>query len=210
MQLKGEKLALRYRKDCWLFNDLTIAVETCQILGLTGQSGCGKTSLGRVLAGYDQPEIGHVTLDGRSLPTSGYHPVQIVFQHPERAVNPRWKLQKTLSEGWNPPESLLDRLGIERNWLNRWPNELSGGELQRICIARALGQETRFLIADEMTTMLDAITQAQIWNSLLEIVKERQLGMIVISHDFDLIKKLSDDVVDWESLCIDQPALLNR
>ncbi|MBW7458705.1 ATP-binding cassette domain-containing protein, partial [Paenibacillus sepulcri] len=71
-----------------------------------------------------------------------------------------------------------------------WPNELSGGELQRICIARALGSKTRFVIADEMTTMLDAVTQAQIWHAVLAIARERKLGLLLISHDLHLIERL--------------------
>ena len=74
-----------------------------------------------------------------AIPKKGYHPVQLVLQHPEKAVNPRWKMDKILNEGWNPDKEVLKSLGIEQEWLSRWPNELSGGELQRICVARALG-----------------------------------------------------------------------
>ncbi len=201
MRLKGENLALGHQKNCWIFEDLTIAIDSGEIVGLTGASGCGKTTLGRILGGFLQPAKGCVTIDGQPLPTKGYQPVQVVFQHPERAVNPRWKLQKTLNEGGEIPQTLLQSLGIEPHWLERWPNELSGGELQRICIARALGSATRFLIADEMTTMLDAITQAQIWNAVLTIVRERQIGMLVISHDPHLVERLCDRVIRWEELC---------
>ena len=201
MRLKGENLALGYQKACWLFENLTIAIDSGEIVGLTGASGCGKTTLGRVLGGYFRPAKGSVTIDGQPLPLTGFQPVQVVFQHPEQAVNPRWKLRKTLYEGGIPSESLLQALSMEQHWLERWPNELSGGELQRICIARALAGNTRFLIADEMTTMLDAITQAQIWNAVLTIVKERQIGMLVISHDPHLIERLCDRVIHWEELC---------
>ena len=117
---------------------------------------------------------GNITIDGLPVSKKGFHPVQLVFQHPEKAVNPRWKMEKILNEGWKPDPELLALLGIEQEWLTRWPNELSGGELQRFCVARALGPSTRFLIADEMTTMLDAITQAQIWHAVLEIAKRER------------------------------------
>ena len=91
---------------------------------------------------------------------------------------------------------LLALLGIEQEWLTRWPNELSGGELQRFCVARALGPATRFLIADEMTTMLDAITQAQIWQAILEIAEQREMGIIVVSHEEKLVKRLCHRVID--------------
>ena len=89
----------------------------------------------------------------------------MIYQHPEKAVNPRWKLKKTVTEAWEPDDALLRELRINKDlWYSRWPNELSGGELQRFCVARVLGPKTEFIIADEMSTMLDAITQAQIWN----------------------------------------------
>ena len=98
-------------------------------------------------------------------------------------------MDKVLNEGGKPDPELLALLGIEQEWLTRWPNELSGGELQRFCVARALGPDTRFLIADEMTTMLDAITQAQIWQAVLEIAEKREMGIIVVSHEEKLDQK---------------------
>ena len=104
---------------------------------------------------------------------------------------------RLLNEGWNPDQELLESLGIEQEWLTRWPNELSGGELQRFCVARALGPNTRFLIADEMTTMLDAITQAQIWHAVLEIAKKREMGILVVSHEAKLIQRLCHRVIEF-------------
>ena len=147
------------------------------------------------IAGLEKPVEGKVTIGETALPKKRYHPVQLVFQHPEKAVNPRWKMDKILNEGWNPDQELLATLGIEQEWLTRWPSELSGGELQRFCVARSLGPNTRFLIADEMTTMLDAITQAQIWNAVLEIAKKREMGIVVVSHEAKLIQRLCHRVI---------------
>ncbi len=169
------------------FAIFNLTVGKGEIVGLVGPSGSGKTTLGRILAGYEKPLEGMITLNESPLPKTGYHPVQLVFQHPEKAVNPRWKMQKILHEGWKPDDELLSRLGIEQEWLRRWPNELSGGELQRFCVARALGPMTEFLIADEMTTMLDSITQAQIWQVVLDIAKKRNMGILVISHEAPLL-----------------------
>ncbi|NOV04795.1 ABC transporter ATP-binding protein [Paenibacillus planticolens] len=197
MLLEGKNLGFRYGRDAWIFRGMDIALKQGEVVGLVGPSGCGKTTLGRLIAGYELPHEGSVQLNGSPPAKKGFHPVQLVFQHPEKAVNPRWPMHRMLNEGWQPDADLLRSLGIEKEWLQRWPNELSGGELQRFCIARALGPETRFLIADEMTTMLDAITQAQIWHAVLDIAKERNLGVLVISHERKLIQRLCSRVIEW-------------
>jgi peptide/nickel transport system ATP-binding protein len=134
------------------------------------------------------------------MPSGGYNPVQLIFQHPEKAVNPKWKMKDILKEGHEVSQVILEAFGIKENWLNRWPNELSGGELQRFALARALGPKTNFLIADEITTMVDAITQAQIWESILGIVEELNIGVLVVSHDKSLINRLCHDVLYMSDL----------
>lgn len=124
----------------------------------------------------------------------------MIYQHPEVAINPRWKMEKILNEGWNPGKELLDEIGIEESWLNRWPSELSGGELQRFCIARALSPMTKFLICDEISTMLDVITQAQIWNLLLKISNKNNLGMLIVTHNIELAKRVSDKIINIKEL----------
>ena len=169
MQLKADHIDFRYNEKCpWILRDVSLSVEEGERVAIVGPSGYGKSTLARVLAGYRSPSAGQVLLDGKPLPRKGYCPVQLIYQHPELAVNPRWKMEKVLTEAWSPSEELLGKMGIERDWLTRWPSELSGGELQRFCIARALSPRTRFLICDEISTMLDVITQAQIWQVLLE------------------------------------------
>ena len=116
--------------------------------------------------------------------------MQLIWQHPQEAVNPRRKMKTVLEEGDVLDEHLIRGLGIEKEWLERYPGELSGGELQRFCIARALGEKTRFLLADEITAMLDLITQSQIWNFLLEAVKKREIGLLVVSHSEPLLERI--------------------
>ena len=123
-------------------------------------------------------------------------PIQMIYQHPEQSFNPRCKMDKILNEGWNVDDNLLEQMGIEKSWLNRWPNELSGGELQRFCIARVLGPETKFLVCDEISTMLDVITQAQIWNLLLKISHKNNIGMLVVTHNMDLARKVCNRIIE--------------
>ena len=197
MQLKAENIYFRYNeKSPWILKDVSFTVEQGERVAIVGPSGYGKSTLARILAGYIAPSLGNILLEGKSLPKKGHQPIQMIAQHPELAVNPRWKMEKILKEAWQPDQQLLTQMGIEESWMTRWPAELSGGELQRFCIARVLGPETKYLICDEITTMLDVITQAQIWNLLLEISTKRKLGMLVITHNMALAHKVCDRVID--------------
>lgn len=189
--LRGNGLSYRYGKHLpWLFRDLELSVAPGELVGLTAPSGRGKTTLARVLSGYLRPTSGAVTVAGAPPPTRGYHPVQLIAQHPELAVNPRWRIARVLGEGGAPTPAVLDALEIDRGWLRRWPHELSGGELQRIALARVLNPRTRYLIADEMTAMLDAATQAQIWQAARSFATNHGVGVLVISHDAPLLARL--------------------
>lgn len=201
MQLSAENISFRYtEKSPWILKDINLQVETGERVGIVGPSGYGKSTLAKILAGYNRANSGQVLLDGKPLQTKGFCPVQMIYQHPELAVNPRWKMEKILKECWNPDEKILERFGIEKDWLTRWPRELSGGELQRFCIVRLLSPETKFLICDEITTMLDVISQAQIWNVLLEMAKERNYGMLIVTHNMDLAKRVCTRIVDLSEI----------
>lgn len=196
MQLKLEDIWYRYSDESpWVLKGVSLNVNAGESVALTGPSGCGKSTLAKLMAGYEQPDSGRVLLDGRELPQNTYCPVQMVFQHPEQALNPRWKLEKSLNECWNPDDEFLKSMGIENEWLTRWPAELSGGELQRFCIARVLGPETKFLVCDEISTMLDAITQAQIWHFILETARKRNMGLVVVTHNMALANRVCDKIV---------------
>lgn len=197
MQLKAEHINFRYNKNSsWILKDVSLTIETDERVAIVGPSGYGKSTLAHILSGYQKPSSGQVLLDGKHLPEKGYCPVQMIYQHPEMAINPKWKMKKILTESWKPDQELLDQMGIEKSWLTRWPTELSGGELQRFCIARVLGPKTKFLLCDEITTMLDVITQAQIWQFLLNISERNHLGMLVITHNMDLAKKVCNRIIE--------------
>ena len=152
MKLEASGISFRYQKgNREILNNVSLEIDSKERVGLIAPSGFGKTTFCKILAGYQRPDQGSVFLDGRPLETfQGYCPVQMIWQHPELSVNPRLKMREVLCEGDRIPERIVEGLGIERDWLNRYPAELSGGELQRFCIARALGEKTKFLLADEI------------------------------------------------------------
>ena len=200
MILEAKNLSFRYEESGRkILDPFSLQVDSSERVGILAPSGFGKTTLCKILAGYEEPEAGTVLLDGKSLYSyKDYCPVQMIWQHPEQAVNPRLRMRTVIEEGDQVDPKLIEKLGIEPDWLNRFPTELSGGELQRFCIARALGKRTRFLLADEISTMLDLITQSQIWHFLIEETERRGIGMIVVSHSPELVEKVCTRVVRME------------
>ena len=192
MKIEANNLLFAYSKSKVILNDFSLSAESHERLGIAAPSGGGKTTLCKILAGYLSPQSGQVLIDGRPLASyQGYCPIQMIWQHPENSVNPRLKIKRAILEGDHVEDRVLEGLGIEKAWYDRFPGELSGGEIQRFCIARALGEKTRFLIADEITTMLDLITQTQIWSFLLAEVKRRGIGLIAVTHSDPLMELVS-------------------
>ena len=196
MELNGENISFKYPStDKYILKDVDIYMNNNEILGLVGDSGSGKSTLCKILSGYITKFNGSVTLDKNPLPETGFCPVQLIYQHPEKVINPKWKMNEVLDESWDVNDELLSEFGIQKSWFTRYPTELSGGELQRFSVLRSLNPKTKFLIADEMTTMLDAVTQVQIIESVLKIVRQRKIGFLVVSHDIDLLNTVCDDII---------------
>lgn len=191
MKLEVKNVSFSYDENKNVLKNLNLTVESHERVGILAPSGIGKTTLCKIMAGYLKPDAGEILVDGKPLPKKGYCPVQMIWQHPEKAVNPRLKLKDILADGDNIDPRIIKELGIEPDWMTRYPQELSGGELQRFCIARALGERTKFLLADEISTMLDLITQSQIWEFLLKEVKEREIGLVVVSHSDALMNAVT-------------------
>ena len=187
--LEARELHFAYRGRAPVLAGVSLALAPGEIAGLAGASGCGKSTLGRLLAGYLTPRSGSVTVDGVERPR-GWSPVQYVHQSSILAVDPRWRIGRIVEEGWEPDEATRAAIGVSRAWYDRYPHEVSGGELQRISLLRVLSPETRYLIADELTAMLDPITQAEIWRVLLARVAHG-LGLLTISHDGALLRQLA-------------------
>ena len=197
MELRAENIGFRYgAKGREIWRNYNISIKSGERLGLMAPSGYGKTTLLKLLAGYERPDEGSVFLDGKPLSEyGGYCPVQLIWRHPEEALNPRLKMKHALKQGGGVSPRIAEGLGIQDEWLERYPSELSGGEMQRFCIARALGEQTKFLLADEITSMLDMITQSQIWNFLIEETERRQIGMLVVSHSKPLLARICSRVI---------------
>nr|WP_295001199.1 ATP-binding cassette domain-containing protein [uncultured Methanobrevibacter sp.] len=196
MELKATNISFKYPSaKKYLLKDVNLELDNNKIIGLIGDSGSGKSTLCKILSGYVTKYEGNVTFDGNPLPKKGFKPVQLIYQHPEKVMNPKWKMDTVLKESWDVPDEFFEEFGIQKTWLTRFPQELSGGELQRFSVLRSLNPKTKFLIADEMTTMLDAITQVQILDSVLKIVKQRKMGFLLVSHDMDLVETICDDKI---------------
>lgn len=196
-RLEANGISFRYTdKSAWVLKDVSIRVAAGESVALVGPSGCGKSTLAKILSGYLKPGNGEVLWEGKPLPKKGFCPVQMIHQHPELSVNPRHKMGRILHEAWTPDAALLRDMGIEEEWLSRWPGELSGGELQRFCIARVLGPQTKILVCDEISTMLDVVTQAQIWKIVQAAASKNNLGLVVVTHNKALAERVCQRTVE--------------
>ncbi|MDR2375720.1 MAG: ATP-binding cassette domain-containing protein [Treponema sp.] len=214
MLLEAEQAAFRYgNRGPWLFENLNFRVERGERVGLVAPSGTGKSTLIKMLAGHEKPVRGRILLDGKPLPRRGVSPVQLIYQHPEEAINPRWRMKQVVAEARMFSDEILQAMGIEPAWLERFPRELSGGELQRFCIIRSLAAQTRFLLADEISTMLDVITQAQIWELIVQETERRNLGLVLVTHNAVLAQRICSRIVNLKDLMrepVQKPAVLRH
>ena len=197
MELQAKDISFRYGKNQpYILEHMNLSVKSGERVGLFAPSGYGKSTLAKILAGICKPTSGEVLLDCSPIPQKGVYPVQLIYQHPEQAINPRWHLHQVLEESGPVQQELLDALGIQKPWLNRYPRQLSGGELQRFSIARALMSGAPFLICDEISTMLDVITQAQIWDALIKFSEKNHVGLLAVTHNMELARRVCTRVCD--------------
>ncbi|MGE3287132.1 MAG: ABC transporter ATP-binding protein [Pseudonocardia sp.] len=194
--------------DAPVLDGVGIEIRGGETVGLAGPSGCGKTTLGRVLALLHRPDAGTVEIDGAAVPGFRHRAprelrtrIGVVFQQPRLAVDPRMTLRATIAEplraGGLPPEigALADRVGLTADLLGRRPHEVSDGQLQRACLARALALRPAYLLCDEMTTMLDASTTAALVGVIREYQADTECAVLAVSHDDGLLGRWSDRVV---------------
>lgn len=199
--LEGKDISFSYKKGKAVLKNISLSVSPNERVGIVAPSGYGKSTLAKIMAGVLRSETGKVVVDGdEDAFGDGYSPVQLICQNPELAVNPRLRMMETLNEGYDVDFRTRKAFGIRDEWMERFPCELSGGELQRFCIVLALGPETRYLITDEITTMLDANTQALIWKLLLEQAESRKLGMLVITHNMHLARRVCTRIIELDKM----------
>ncbi len=183
-----------------------------EIVGLVGESGCGKSTLGKAIVGILDRASGDVSFDGKSVTKIGrgkrdahFLSLQMIFQDPYGSLNPRRKIGDQIADGpiiqgvskeeaLNKARALLERVGLPANAVDRFPHQFSGGQRQRIAIARALAISPRVIVADEPISALDTSSQAAVANLLVNLVEEFQMGMIFISHDLSIVRRISDRI----------------
>ena len=195
-----------------VLDDVSVSVDRGETLGLMGDSGSGKTTLAKIAVRLINPDAGNVVIDGEDITRydfkrmSSYRSrLQLVFQNPEGALNPEMTLGDSLREAvfkskmrsmgiTNAVDSLCAELGIKKGLLSRYPSQVSGGEIQRIALSRVLAMRPDYLFLDEPTSMLDASVQAFIFSVLRDHQKQFGTGMVLITHDLDIIRHMCDRV----------------
>jgi peptide/nickel transport system ATP-binding protein len=197
-------------------DDVSFSIAPGRTLGLVGESGCGKSTLARLMVGLDRPTRGRVRLDGLDVQATLAGPrdaaralrrrMQMIFQDPYASLNPRWRVAEIVAEPLleqrlcTPAEAparvraLLAQVGLADADLRRFPHQFSGGQRQRLSIARALATGPEFLVCDEPTSALDVSVQAQVLNLMVALQRRHALTCLFISHDLVVVRYVSDDV----------------
>lgn len=221
--LELDSITAGYDRRAPVLRDVSLTVAPGEAVGLLGPSGCGKSTLARVAALLHRPDAGRVVIDGETVrgwrhraPRRLRTAIGVVFQQPRLSADPRLRLYDVIAEPLRAtgrradvpvqvPE-LARRVGLTDDLAARRPHEVSDGQLQRACLARALVLRPRWLVCDEMTAMLDASTTAALVAVVEDYRRETGAGLLAVSHDPVLLKRWCDRTEDWRLTPSDAPA----
>ena len=199
-----------------VLNDVSLSLEQGKCLGIIGESGSGKSTLGRIITGIEKADSGVVEFEGKNIHQKenkdAKNDISVVFQNYVSSVNPRFSVAQIIAEPLiissqvnknkidkkkidEEVEKLIKIVGLSEEFLERFPNELSGGQLQRVCIARAIVTKPKFILLDEAVSSLDVSTQVEILDLLQKLKKEYNLSYIFITHDLLTITYICDSVI---------------
>ena len=209
----AENLRFRYASSGpWILDDISLSIDAGASVGIVGESGSGKSTVVRLLSGLLRPQEGKITADGRDVgewakrnPHELRRFSQLVFQSPRRSFDPRMRLGRAVSEPTRALEkrlparaeleSWMSRVGLPAELLDRYPHQLSGGQLQRVSLARAISIGPRVLYADEPTSSLDVSVQAQVLNVLMDLRSELGLTLVTVTHDLAVVGRLCERII---------------
>lgn len=204
----------RRRGEVRAVDSVSLKLKAGETLGLVGESGSGKSTLARSIVGLTRPRSGRILFEGQDLVQLSERErrrytrrIQMIFQDPYRSLNPRRTIEELIGEVWevhpdllpakqrrNRTVELLESVGLGERYMKRFPHELSGGQCQRIAIARAVAMDPAVIVCDEAVSALDVSVQAQILNLLSDLQREKGLTFLFISHDLSVVHHISDRV----------------
>jgi len=202
-------LPLRQPPRVYAVNGVSLSVARGEVLGLVGESGCGKSTVGRMIAGLLPATSGSLHLEGEDMTRAGveHHlKIQMVFQNPYASLNPRQRIDGVVSEAAVHhglvaakdasafSAALLTKVGLDPSYAQRYPHQFSGGQRQRIAIARALALDPEFIVCDEAVSALDVSVQAQVLNLFMDLRESRDLTYLFISHNLAVVEYIADRV----------------